>query len=98
MCVYIYNYIFIYMHVLFRYTTSYVNLFILPLISYFIWWIGLGVCSSIGLGTGLHTGPLYIFPYLIWVTQISIHVGSTEWLTLSNQYNCSIWWRIRNKF
>lgn len=29
--------------------------------AYLIWWIGLGVMSSIGLGCGLHSGELYIF-------------------------------------
>ena len=32
------------------------------------WWIGLGVASSIGLGTGLHTFILYLCPFMIKVT------------------------------
>jgi hypothetical protein len=28
------------------------------------WWIGLGVASSIGLGTGLHTFVLYLGPHI----------------------------------
>lgn len=28
------------------------------------WWIGLGVLSSIGFGTGLHTGILFLFPFI----------------------------------
>ena len=29
-----------------------------------VWWVGLGVLSSIGLGTGLHTFVLYLGPYI----------------------------------
>jgi membrane protein YqaA with SNARE-associated domain len=28
------------------------------------WWLGLGVLSSIGLGTGLHSGMLFLFPHI----------------------------------
>jgi membrane protein YqaA with SNARE-associated domain len=33
------------------------------------WWLGLGVLSSIGLGTGLHTGMLFLFPHIFKVVQ-----------------------------
>lgn len=33
-----------------------------------IWWVGLGVLSSIGLGTGLHTFVLYLGPHIAKVT------------------------------
>jgi vacuole membrane protein 1 len=29
-----------------------------------VWWVGLGVASSIGLGSGLHTFVLYLGPHL----------------------------------
>jgi hypothetical protein len=29
-----------------------------------LWWLGLGVLSSIGLGTGLHSGMLFLFPHI----------------------------------
>ncbi len=29
-----------------------------------IWWVGLGVASSIGFGTGLHTFLLYLGPHI----------------------------------
>jgi len=32
-----------------------------------IWWVGLGVLSSIGLGTGMHSGLLFLFPHVIKV-------------------------------
>lgn len=33
-----------------------------------VWWVGLGVLSSIGLGTGLHTFVLYLGPYIAKVS------------------------------
>jgi len=36
-----------------------------------VWWIGLGVASSIGLGTGLHTFVLYLGPHMAKVTMAS---------------------------
>ena len=32
------------------------------------WWMGLGVASSIGLGTGLHTFMLYLGPHIAGMT------------------------------
>lgn len=32
------------------------------------WWVGLGVASSIGLGTGLHTFMLYLGPHIAGMT------------------------------
>ncbi|GLC40932.1 hypothetical protein PLESTB_000965300 [Pleodorina starrii] len=34
---------------------------------YLVWWVGLGVLSSIGLGTGMHTGLLFLFPHILKV-------------------------------
>mgnify|MGYP000847479846 CR=1 FL=1 len=34
---------------------------------YATWWIGLGVLSSIGLGTGMHSGILFLFPHIMRV-------------------------------
>jgi hypothetical protein len=35
------------------------------------WWVLLGVASSIGLGTGLHTFMLYLGPYIAAVTLVA---------------------------
>jgi len=35
------------------------------------WWVGLGIASSIGLGTGLHTFVLYLGPYMAKVTMVA---------------------------
>jgi hypothetical protein len=32
------------------------------------WWVGLGIASSVGLGTGLHTFVLYLGPFMAQVT------------------------------
>jgi hypothetical protein len=32
-----------------------------------LWWLGLGVLSSIGLGTGMHSGLLFLFPHILKV-------------------------------
>ncbi|KYQ99827.1 transmembrane protein [Tieghemostelium lacteum] len=39
-----------------------------------LWWIGLGILSSVGLGTGLHTFVLYLGPHIAKVT-----LAATEW-------------------
>ncbi|GBG28769.1 Vacuole membrane protein 1 [Hondaea fermentalgiana] len=36
-----------------------------------VWWIGLGVLSSIGLGSGLHSGILFLFPHMFKVVMAS---------------------------
>ena len=38
-------------------------------IEYGIWWIGLGILSSVGLGTGMHSGILFLFPHIFFVVQ-----------------------------
>ena len=40
---------------------------------YTIWWVGLGILSSIGLGTGMHSGLLFLFPHMLKVTLSSVH-------------------------
>jgi membrane protein YqaA with SNARE-associated domain len=34
-------------------------------IEYVVWWVGLGVLSSIGLGSGLQSGVLFLFPHIL---------------------------------
>ena len=35
------------------------------------WWVGLGVLSSVGFGTGLHTFLLYLGPHIAAVSMIA---------------------------
>ena len=34
-------------------------------LQYVIWWVGLGILSSIGLGSGLQSGVLFLFPHMM---------------------------------
>ncbi|CAD7700924.1 unnamed protein product [Ostreobium quekettii] len=34
---------------------------------YALWWIGLGILSSIGFGSGMHSGLLFLFPHILKV-------------------------------
>ncbi len=36
-------------------------------VEFAVWWLGLGVLSSIGLGTGMHSGLLFLFPHMLKV-------------------------------
>lgn len=36
-----------------------------------MWWVGLGIASSVGLGTGLHTFVLYLGPYMAKVAMVA---------------------------
>ncbi|GBP74589.1 Vacuole membrane protein 1, partial [Eumeta japonica] len=42
------------------------------------WWVILGVCSSVGLGTGLHTFLLYLGPHIARVTLAAYACGSVD--------------------
>ena len=37
-------------------------------IQYVVWWVGLGVLSSVGLGSGMHSGLLFLFPHMLKVS------------------------------
>lgn len=43
-----------------------------------MWWVGLGVLSSVGLGTGLHTFILYLGPHIAAVTMAAYVCGSVD--------------------
>lgn len=36
---------------------------------YVVWWVGLGILSSVGLGSGMHTGIIFLFPHVFKVTK-----------------------------
>jgi len=42
------------------------------------WWVGLGILSSVGLGTGLHTFLLYLGPHIATVTMAAYECGTTD--------------------
>jgi len=45
---------------------------------WYLYWVGLGVLSSIGLGTGLHTFLLYLGPHIAAVTLAAHECGSLD--------------------
>jgi len=61
------------------------------MMSYYVafatWWLSLGVLSSIGFGTGLHTGFLYLFPHVFSAIFAAESCGSTSFDSFSD-----MWW------
>ncbi|XP_047517165.1 vacuole membrane protein 1 [Pieris napi] len=67
------------------------------------WWVVLGVCSSVGLGTGLHTFLLYLGPHIARVTLAAYECGGLNFPSppypndiicpteIDPQYTVSIW-------
>ncbi|XP_021897139.1 vacuole membrane protein KMS1 isoform X2 [Carica papaya] len=47
-------------------------------LSYGLWWIALGVASSIGLGSGLHTFVLYLGPHIALFTIKAVQCGRVD--------------------
>jgi len=45
-------------------------------IIWWLYWVGLGVLSSVGLGTGLHTFVLYLGPHIAAVTMAAYECGA----------------------
>ncbi|XP_052194630.1 vacuole membrane protein KMS1-like [Diospyros lotus] len=43
-----------------------------------LWWLALGVASSIGLGSGLHTFVLYLGPHIALFTIKAVHCGRVD--------------------
>lgn len=43
-----------------------------------LYWTGLGILSSVGLGTGLHTFLLYLGPHIARVTLAAYECGGTN--------------------
>jgi hypothetical protein len=45
---------------------------------WYFYWVGLGIASSIGFGTGLHTFLLYLGPFIAKVTLAAYECNSTD--------------------
>lgn len=43
-----------------------------------VWWVGLGVLSSIGLGSGMHSGLLFLFPHIYSICASAEACGNTD--------------------
>lgn len=57
-------------------------------IEFFVWWLGLGILSSIGFGSGLQTGVLFLFPHIIRVC-----LAAQTCKTLEFEANTNMWFR-----
>jgi len=51
-----------------------------------VWWVGLGVLSSIGLGSGMHSGLLFLFPHIFKVVEASSTCPSMHFDSFSDMW------------
>ena len=52
-----------------------------------LWWLGLGILSSIGLGTGMHSGLLFLFPHIFFVVATAEKCGHLNFDTRANMWS-----------
>lgn len=64
---------------------DYANLLI-DVIKFMTWWLLLGIVSSIGMGTGMHTGLLFLFPHIVSVFSMAEKCNSLEFTTWTNMW------------
>lgn len=57
-------------------------------IEFVVWWLGLGIFSSIGLGSGLQSGVLFMFPHIFKVV-----FAANTCKTLDFDSNSNMWFR-----
>jgi vacuole membrane protein 1 len=62
------------------------NVFIHEQIKFVIWWVGLGILSSIGFGTGFHSGVLFLFPHIIKTCTTANTCKSLNFVTWTNMW------------
>ena len=68
---------------------SFYNFTINNYIIYTLYWIGLGILSTIGFGTGIHTGVFFLFPYILSIKDTAIECNSTNFNLLGeNKFIC----------
>ena len=53
-----------------------------------IWWVGLGILSSVGLGSGMHSGMIYVFPHVYWVCKTAEKCGNTDFDNFGDMSEC----------
>lgn len=51
-----------------------------------VWWVGLGVLSSVGLGTGMHSGLLFLFPHIMKVAMAASQCRTTDFAARNNMW------------
>lgn len=55
---------------------------------FIVWWMGLGILSSVGLGTGMHTGMLFTFPHAFQTVMSADACGNLDFNS-----NANMWYR-----
>lgn len=55
---------------------------------FFIWWMGLGILSSIGFGSGMHSGLLFLFPHILKICLAAERCGHVNF-----DIRADMWWR-----
>jgi outer membrane biosynthesis protein TonB len=50
------------------------------------WWLGLGILSSVGLGTGMHSGMLFTFPHAFMTVKAAEQCGSLDFDSNANMW------------
>ena len=72
--IFLFLWVFLYNFYLYQYVLA--N-FIVNHLQRILWWTSLGILSSIGLGSGIHTGILFLFPHIIKICFAAINCGNT---------------------
>jgi membrane protein YqaA with SNARE-associated domain len=56
-----------------------------------VWWVGLGIASSVGLGSGLHTFVLYLGPHIAQVAMAATSCNTLDFATSGPlAYKCTL--------
>ena len=55
---------------------------------FFVWWVGLGILSSIGFGSGMHSGLLFLFPHVLKICLAAERCGNLDF-----DVRADMWWR-----
>jgi len=55
-------------------------------LKFVLWWLGLGILSSIGLGTGMHSGMLFLFPHILKVVYSAERCHTVDFETRHNMW------------
>ena len=55
-------------------------------IEYTIWWVGLGILSSIGFGMGLQSGMLFLYPHVFATVLAAQSCNSTNFVSETNMW------------
>eukprot|EP00397_Hematodinium_sp_SG-2012_P003606 GEMP01003614.1.p1 GENE.GEMP01003614.1~~GEMP01003614.1.p1 ORF type:complete len:495 (+),score=108.94 GEMP01003614.1:960-2444(+) len=55
-----------------------------------LWWILLGILSSVGFGTGLHSGLMFLFPHIMKVVFAADACGTLDGLITMYEHPCKL--------